>query len=111
MDIKATRHIIVGNVQRPHKPGTVVKGVDDAEAKALIAAGYATEVKSKGDAPENKANGDGDEYDTLLGGTVDEVTTAIDAEERTVEWLAELRKREEAGKGRKGILDHIDSYE
>ena len=107
MDIKATRKILVGTNSKPVAIGAVVKDVDDAEAKALIAAGYATEVKG-GDTKAAKA-GDGDPLVTLLEGTVADVTGKLDS--LTAEELVKLRDLETAGAGRKGVLDAIAQYD
>lgn len=105
MDIKATRKILVGTNPKPLAIGAVAKDVDDAEAKALIAAGYATEVKGGTAA---KAN-DGDTLATVLDGSVDEVVAQLD--NFTVEELVQLRDLEAAGKNRKGIADAIGEYD
>ena len=117
MDIKALKNVIVGTKSVPVKPGDIVRNVDDAEAKALIAMGYAAEAKDKGGAPENKAKGkapedkadDNDPHLALLKGTVAEVTAALDGFD--VDGLKKLRALETAGQGRKGVLDAIAEYD
>lgn len=120
MDIKALKNVIVGTKSVPVKPGDIVRNVDDAEAKALIAMGYAAEAKGEDAkaktppankakaAPDNKGE-ESDPFVALLKGTVAEVTAALDGFD--VDGLKKLRALETEGQGRKGILDAIAEYD
>lgn len=130
MDIKATKKVIVGTSATPLRIGDVATNVDDAEAKALISVGYASEAsakdveafkariaaenKARGDAPSNKGKDtsktdNGDDLAAILDGTVPEVVAKLDT--LTVEQLVALRSLEAAGKGRAGVLDAIAEYD
>ena len=115
MDIKATRKIIVGANQVPVKVGDIARNVDDAEAKALIAQGYAVEAtardtKAKGDAPSNKSAGDPNAaLRAVLEGTVADITGKLDT--YSAEELIALRDLETAGANRKGVIDAISQYD
>lgn len=107
MDIKVLRSVIVGSDANPVNAGEVAKSVDDAEAKALIAMGFAEEVKSKGNAPENKAAGN--PLADVLAGSVAEITAQLDG--FNVDELRILRDLEAAGQKRKGVADAINAYD
>lgn len=112
MDIKATKKILVSGNAHPVKIGDVVKGVDDAEAKALVSMGYAVEVKSKGNAPENKGKSEADEsnpFAAVLAGSVAEITARLDT--FSADELRTLRDLEAAGQNRKGVADAIGQYD
>lgn len=115
MDIKTTRKIIVGATNTPTPANTVVKDVPDAEAKALIAVGYAVAINSPDTkalrgAPSNKDNNsEPDALAAILSGTVPEITAAL--ETLTVDDLKALHKRESEGQNRKGVIAAIEEYD
>lgn len=112
MDIKATKKILVAGNAHPVKIGEVVKGVADAEAKALVEMGYAVEVKSKGDAPENKAKGakvEDNPFAAVLEDSIPNIVARLDT--FSADELRTLRDLEAAGQNRKGVADAINAYD
>lgn len=96
----------------------------EAEYKALVAAGLAKKTNEAVSDPNTfasvggntpnisgivkaPAEGEGDEYDVILAGTIPEVTEALAGKDEA--FLNALAERESAGEGRVGVGKAIDS--
>lgn len=100
--------------QRTLPPGTDYNSSDfDFDSDALVKSGAVKKFQSAAAKSSTNDGEGGDEFDTILAGTVEEVQATIAAAPRDAEWLKELRKRENGrnGKKRVGVLEAIDGYQ